>query len=125
MSFELTQESATAFAREWVDAWNAHDLERILSHYSDDVEMRSPLIQERGLDPDGVLRGKENVRSYWGRRLQTLPPVRFELKYVQIGASSLAIHYRNVGRGMVTEVVIFDDRGKVISGNAMYGPKEP
>src|SRR5207302_4356035 len=27
---------AEAFAREWVDAWNAHDLARILSHYTDD-----------------------------------------------------------------------------------------
>src|SRR3989441_9324770 len=38
---------AEAFAREWVDAWNAHDLERILSHYTDDFEMASPLIVER------------------------------------------------------------------------------
>lgn len=124
MSFELTQDSAAAFVREWVDAWNAHDLERILSHYSEDFEMRSPLIRERGLDPCGVLHGKERVRSYWMKRLQAPPPVRFELKDFHIGASSLAIHYRNVGRGMVTEVLIFDDKGIVTSGNAMYGPKE-
>jgi len=26
-------------AQEWIAAWNAHDLERILAHYADDVEL--------------------------------------------------------------------------------------
>ena len=38
---------ARRFAEEWIAAWNAHDLERILPHYSDDFEMHSPLIVER------------------------------------------------------------------------------
>ena len=47
---------AREFAVEWIAAWNAHDLDRILSHYADDFEMRSPLIAERmgvasGLNP--------------------------------------------------------------------------
>lgn len=29
----------TDFAHEWIAAWNAHDLERILAHYADDVEL--------------------------------------------------------------------------------------
>ena len=35
---------AERFAKEWVAAWNSHDLERILSHYEDDFEMLSPII---------------------------------------------------------------------------------
>jgi hypothetical protein len=124
LTFVLTQESAAAFSREWIDAWNSHDLDRILSHYSDDFDMRSPLIRERMFDQSGVLRGKENIRSYWGKALQAIPPIRFELAGFHIGAASLAIHYRSIGRGLVTEVVIFDNNGKVISGNAMYGTKE-
>jgi ketosteroid isomerase-like protein len=41
-------EWARELATEWVAAWNSHDLERILAHYTDDFEMRSPLIVERG-----------------------------------------------------------------------------
>jgi ketosteroid isomerase-like protein len=36
-----------AFADEWTDAWNAHDLDRILSHYAADVVFESPVIRER------------------------------------------------------------------------------
>jgi len=39
----MTKEFATAFARGWVDAWNTHDLERILSHYSEDFTIESPM----------------------------------------------------------------------------------
>ena len=31
-------------AQEYISAWNAHDLERILAHYADDVEVASPLV---------------------------------------------------------------------------------
>lgn len=35
---------AEQFAADWIDAWNAHDLDRVLAHYSDDFEMSSPVI---------------------------------------------------------------------------------
>ena len=30
------------FAKEWVEAWNSHELERVLSHYDDAVTLISP-----------------------------------------------------------------------------------
>ena len=38
---------AQQFAEEWLRAWNAHHLEAILAHYTDDFEMSSPFIVER------------------------------------------------------------------------------
>ena len=32
-------EFAKQFAREWVEAWNDHDLDRVLAHYAEDFEM--------------------------------------------------------------------------------------
>jgi ketosteroid isomerase-like protein len=121
MTWPMTRESALAFARAWIDAWNSHDLDRILAHYSEDFEMRSPLIQERMNEPTGVLKGKDRVRPYWAMGIQAQPPIRFELQSVYLGASSIAINYFSVGRGMRTEVVIFDETGKVVSGNALHG----
>ena len=34
---------AKEFGREWVVAWNAHDLERIVAHYANDVVLTSPV----------------------------------------------------------------------------------
>ena len=38
----MEKEQAQRLAEEWYGAWNDHDLERILSHYSDDVVFVSP-----------------------------------------------------------------------------------
>ena len=34
-----------ALGREWIAAWNSHDLERILALYAEDAEMTSDRIQ--------------------------------------------------------------------------------
>jgi hypothetical protein len=54
MSAIIDRTFAREFAAEWIAAWNSGDLERILSHYADDFEIRSPLIAERGFSPTGV-----------------------------------------------------------------------
>ena len=33
------------FAVKWIESWNSHDLNRILSHYADDVEVTTPMIK--------------------------------------------------------------------------------
>ncbi len=101
---------AEAFAREWVDAWNAHDLERILSHYTDDFEMASPLIVERMGVASGRLKGKEAIRRYWGQGLAGTPDLRFELAAVMVGVNSVAIVYKSVtAKRTVIERIEFDD----------------
>lgn len=114
-------------ATEWIAAWNSGDLDRILSHYTDDFEMRSPLIVERGVDASGALRGKPAVRAYWAAALAaaaTSPagPIRFELVDAYAGIGMVAIHYRSVGRRMVVEVLELDRDGRAIRGSACYGP---
>ena len=54
----MQQGLAERFAREWVAAWNSHDLERILEHYEDDFEMSSPIIVTLMGEPSGKLKGK-------------------------------------------------------------------
>lgn len=117
----MAPEFAERFAAEWIAAWNSGDLERILSHYSDDFEMRSPLIAERGFAPDGCLRGKQAVRPYWQAGLKAVPPLRFEPVGVHVGAGALAIVYRSLGRGkLVVERIEIGPDGKGIRAEALY-----
>ena len=111
---------ALSFAREWIEAWNSHDLERILSHYSEDFEMASPLIVERMGEPSGVLKGKAAVRNYWQQGLAAQPPLRFELLDVLAGIRSITIYYRSVGRRVVAEVLEFNPQKEVVRGAAHW-----
>ncbi|WP_427968530.1 YybH family protein [Altererythrobacter sp.] len=121
MSLAISPEFAEEFAREWVEAWNSGDLERILSHYCDDFEMRSPLIAERGCSSDGCLRGKDAIRPYWAAGLAATPPIQFELIGVHCGIGAIAICYRSIGRGkIVVERIELGPDGKGIRAEALY-----
>ena len=114
-------ESATAraFAVDWIDAWNARDLERVLAHYVEDVEFRSPFVISIAGEESGVLKGKTRLRAYWKTALTMLPALRFELLDVLTGVDSLTIHYRG-HRGRVTETFLVDDARRVVAATACY-----
>ncbi len=55
---------AQKFAKDWIDSWNSHNLDDILSHYSDDIEITTPMIRlSLGICNDS-LKGKELVAEY-------------------------------------------------------------
>ena len=116
---KLTREFALRFTEDWIAAWNAHDLERILSHYTDDFEMSSPVIVEFMGEPSGTLKGKEAVRGYWAKALARLPDLHFELLDVFVGAASVVVHYRGP-RGVSAEAFWFNSERKVHRAAAHY-----
>ena len=44
-----------AFSRQWVDVWNAHDVEAVLEHFHDDVVFTSPVAARLLPETDGTL----------------------------------------------------------------------
>ena len=111
------------FAHDWVDSWNKHDLPRILSHYAQDFEMRSPIIAKVTGNASGVLQGKEAVGAYWAKALKMVPDLHFELMSVCAGIDSVAIQYRGVGGRVAVEVLCFGVDGKVVKAHAHYEEK--
>jgi ketosteroid isomerase-like protein len=72
----LRSSFAAEFAQDWIDAWNSHDLERILTHYDDQVLLVSPIALKL-LNGDGTVRGKAALREYFLRGLEAFPDLRF------------------------------------------------
>jgi ketosteroid isomerase-like protein len=115
----ITRDFAEHFSSDWVAAWNAHDLDAVLSHYADGFSMSSPYIAQIAGVASGTLVGKEAVRAYWSAALERMPTLRFELVQTLIGVDSLTLYYRGV-RGMAAEVFLFDSDGKVSRAMAHY-----
>jgi ketosteroid isomerase-like protein len=116
----MTEEQAFTLAHEWIEAWNAHDLDRILSHYADDVVLTSPLAVERLRDPSGTVRGKAALRDYFAMGLRAFPELRFELREVMWGVSSVVLYYVNQRGTMTGEFMEVDPSGKVARVVANY-----
>lgn len=116
----MDADKAQAFAREWVKAWNDHDLEAILSHYADDVVFHSPRIRMvTGKDVDSV-RGKAELRAYWGAALDRLRNLFFEIDQVLPGSDALTILYTNERSQYVAETFVLGADGKVRQSIAAY-----
>jgi hypothetical protein len=109
----LQPEFARAFAEEWVAAWNSHDLEVILTHYEEDVELRSP-VAVKLLQGDGAVRGKAALRAYFKLGLAAYPHLRFDLVEALWGLETIVISYSNNVRGSKTaEVMLMSGAGKI------------
>jgi hypothetical protein len=115
----MDQDFARRFADEWLKSWNAHDLEAILRHFSDDVVFSSPLAQRIVEGSDGVIRGKDGLRAYWREGLRRNPELHFEIEGLYVGVTTLVIHYRNHSGGLVNEVLTLDG-SLVVEGHATY-----
>jgi hypothetical protein len=115
----VEREFAEQFAAEWVAAWNAHDLDRLLSHFAEDVVWSSPLVAGFTGDQSGTLHGKAALRAYYAEGLRRIPDLRFEVLSVRVGVAALVINYRNQAGGEVSEVLVLVD-GLVVEGHGTY-----
>ena len=119
MNNMINKEFAQHFADEWVVAWNSHDLEKILSHYTDDFEMSSPYIAQVTGEPSSILKGKKGVSAYWQKGLALNPALHFELLNILLGVDSITLYYRS-SRGNVAEVFFFNSSNQVMKAAAHY-----
>jgi hypothetical protein len=116
----MTYEEAKRFAEHWVTAWNSHDLEEILAHYAEDVEMTSPMIQRVLGIGSGSLKGKKAVGDYWRAALLRTPDLKFSLIAVTSGVNSVSIFYDAVMGKKAIETFLLDSQGKVFKALATY-----
>ena len=116
----ISTQTATQFADEWYAAWNAHDLDAILSHYADDVEFVSPFIVALNDDPSGTVRGKEALRAYFARAFERFPDLHFEPLDLLIGVDSVTLSYISVQDRRAAEVMTLDADDRVVRCLAHY-----
>jgi hypothetical protein len=112
-----------SFVVQWVDDWNSHDVEAILSHFSDDVVFTSPMAIQR-LGGNGVVHGKDALRHYWTEGIRHMPDLHFEVVAFYVGVHVLVINYRNQRGGLVSEVLRFEGP-LVVEGHGTYLAEDP
>jgi ketosteroid isomerase-like protein len=91
----MTRDEAWNLANHWVAAWNGHDLDTIMMHYEDAIELTSPVAAQLLGTSDGKVVGKENLRAYFRRGLEAYPELHFRLEDVLWGVNSVLLYYTN------------------------------
>ncbi|MBI5149996.1 MAG: nuclear transport factor 2 family protein [Candidatus Omnitrophica bacterium] len=116
----LTEDKARNLVTHWIQAWNSHDLDEIMSHYGEDVVLVSPVAAKILNDPSGTVKGKEALRAYFKRGLEVYPNLKFDLIDMMWGLSSVVLYYVNQKGTKTGEFMEIDLKGMVVRVVANY-----
>ena len=116
----LTEDKARNLAAHWIQAWNSHDLNKIMSHYGEDVVLVSPVAERILNDPSGTVKGKDALRAYFMKGLEVYPDLKFDLLDMMWGLSSVVLYYVNQKGTKAGEFMEIDSKGKVVRVIANY-----
>jgi len=94
-----SSKSPDDLAKEWKDACNSYDIDRIMGLYAEDVMFKSPRVRKVSRVASGMLRGKSAVRDYWRRIFERRPDLSIAVGKVFAGVDSVVLEYR-VGEGL-------------------------
>ena len=120
----MTRSEAVEFARHWVAAWNRRDVDAVLAHYVEDAIFISPKAQS--FVGTTTIRGKKALEHYWQTASAKLHTLEFKLERIAWDDESreLVVFYEanlNGTKARACEAMSFDDRGRQVSGEALYG----
>ncbi len=116
----VTRDEAWNLAEHWIAAWNAHDLDLIMTHYEDSIELTSPVVAQLLGMPEGKVTGKADLKAYFQRGLEAYPELHFMLGDVFLGVSSVVLLYTNQKGTRTAEFMELSATGKVVRVVANY-----
>ena len=120
MEKRISSTRAHRFAKAWIEAWNAHDLDQIMSHYAASLEFTSPLILKRVPGTDGTLRDRAALRDYFRQGLAAAPDLKFELRQVLRAVKGFTLYYLNARGGYTAEYIELDEDDRATYVIASY-----
>ena len=116
----ISPEKARRIAKVWIDSWNSHDLDSILSHYSEDVELTSPIVIKLLGQESGTVRGKDALRGYFEKGLAAYPDLRFEMLEVFAGVGGIVLYYKRHNGPSGAEMMVLNGEDKIEKVIAHY-----
>ena len=75
----MTASELNSIANQWFDAFNAKNLDQLLSLYHDQAEHFSPKLKIRQPETSGLIKGKTAMRAWWQDSFDRLPSLHYKV----------------------------------------------
>ncbi len=111
-------------ARRWLDAFNAHDVERLLSLYAEDATHVSPKIRTLHPETGDKLVGKPALRRWWADAMARLPGLRYEGFALTADGTRVFMEYWRHAPGeppMPVAEVLEVNGGRIVASRVYHG----
>ena len=120
----MTPEKNLSIAHLWFEAFNAHNLEKLLSLYDDEAQHYSPKLKIRQPETNGLVSGKDALRSWWKDSFDRLPTLHYKVTSLTSNSDRVFMEYtRTVANEealLVAEILEVRD-GKIIASRVYHG----
>jgi hypothetical protein len=109
-------------ARQWFDAFNEHNLEKLLSLYSEDAQHYSPKLKIRNPESNGLIKGKDSLRLWWKDSFERLPSLKYVPKKFIADNSGIFMEYERYvdGEESMTIGEVLEIKNGLIAASRVY-----
>ncbi len=111
-------------AEAWFNAFNKHDVEELLSLYDDNAKHFSPKLRDRHPETEGLVVGKDALRTWWADAFERLPQLRYEpWNFIASDKAVFMEYIRKVGSEADLRVgeVLEIENGKIVASRVYHG----
>jgi len=119
----MTSQKNLSIAHAWFEAFNAHNLEKLLSLYDDEAQHFSPKLKVRHPETNGLVVGKEALRSWWQDAFNRLPTLHYKVTSLTSNSDRVFMEYIRTVEGepemMVAEVLEIKEE-KIIASRVYH-----
>ena len=124
MKIHMTTEKNEIIAKAWFEAFNSHDLEKLLSLYHSQAKHYSPKLKIRKPETNGLVTGKDALRAWWKDAFERLPSLHYQVTNLMSNETRIFMEYirkvENEEDMMVAELLEIED-GLIISSKVYHG----
>ena len=120
----MNPESIQSIAFRWFEAFNAKQLDKLLSLYEVNAQHYSPKLKIRQPETNGLVIGKDALRSWWQDAFDRLPSLHYKVTSLTSNSDRVFMEYirtvENEPEMLVAEVLEIKD-GKIIFSRVYHG----
>lgn len=120
----MSTEKNLSIAHLWFEAFNAHNLEKLLSLYDDEAQHFSPKLKIRHPETNGLVIGKNALRNWWQDAFERLPTLNYKVTSLTSNDDRVFMEYiRTVAdeENMLVAEVLEIKEGKIIASRVYHG----
>ena len=118
------QNQLQSIAIKWFDASNSKNLDKLLELYDDEAQHFSPKLKIRQPETNGLVVGKDALRSWWKDAFDRLPSLQYKVTSLTSNSDRVFMEYirtvENEPEMLVAEVLEIKD-GKIIFSRVYHG----
>ena len=112
-----------SIAHAWFEAFNSHNLEKLISLYDQDAEHFSPKLKLRFPETNGLVIGKDALRKWLKDAFERLPSLKYKVTSLTANSDRVFMEYirlvENEESMMVAEVLEIKE-GVIVSSRVYH-----